>query len=80
MVWVSPAYGDTQTQGVVMGGHLRIVRDGLGISSVRGYSDTGGGGGWTSEDCPGQSEYLRCTEMGQSEYLRCTEILRHKGW
>ena len=37
MVWVSPVYGDTQTQGVVMGGHPWIVRDG-DISGVRGYS------------------------------------------
>ena len=42
---VSPVYGDTQTQGLVVGGHPRIVQDGLGISGVRGYSDTGGGDG-----------------------------------
>ena len=27
----------------------------------RGYSDTRGGGGWTSMDCPGWSGYPRCT-------------------
>ena len=66
MVWVSPAYGDTQTQGVVMGGHLSIVRGGLGISGVQRYSDTGVGDGWTSKDLSG--------------YLQRTGILRHKGW
>ena len=43
-------YGDTQTQGAVMVRHQRIVWDGLGISVVRGYSDTGGGDEWTSKD------------------------------
>ena len=43
-------YGDTQTQGVVIVGHQRIVQDGLSISGVRGYSDTGGGDEWTSKD------------------------------
>ena len=33
----------------------------LGISGVRGYSDTRGGGGWTSLECPGWSGYLQCT-------------------
>ena len=69
MVWVSPAYGDTQTQGVVVGGHQRIVQHGLSISGVWRYSDTGGGDGRASEDCP-----------GWSKYLRCMEILRHRGW
>ena len=40
-------YGDTQTQGVVVGGHPRI---GLGISGVQGYSDTRDGDEWTSKD------------------------------
>ena len=42
MVWVSLVYGDTQTQGVVMGGHPWIG-DISGVH-VRGYS------GWTSPD------------------------------
>ena len=58
MVRVSPVYGDTQTRGLVVGGHPRIVQDGLGIFGVRGYSDTGVGGGWTSLECPGWSGYL----------------------
>ena len=66
MVRVSPVYGDTQTQGLVVGGHPRIVQ---GISGVRGYSDTGVGGGWTSKDCP-----------GWSGYLWYTGILRRRGW
>ena len=40
MVWVSLVYMDTQTEGIVMGGHPRIVWDGLGILGVHGYSDT----------------------------------------
>ena len=49
---------DTQTQGIVMGGHPQIVQGGLGILGVRGYSDTGC---WTSLDSPGWSGYPWCT-------------------
>ena len=49
MVWVSPVCGDTQTQGLVM---PWIVYDGLDISHVQEYSDTGRGDGL---DCPGWS-------------------------
>ena len=69
MVWVSSVYGDTQTQWLGTVGYPGIVRDGLGILGVRGYSDTVVGKGWMSRDCP-----------GWSGYPRCTGILRHSGW
>ena len=123
MFWVSLAYRDTQTQGVVVGGspwtvlgcsgyprHTWILRhkgwwcvglpglslDVLGILGLRGYSDTRGGGGWDSLDCPWMfwvSLAYRDTQtqgvvvggspwtvLGCSGYLWHTGILRHKGW
>ena len=53
IVWVN--LKDSQTQGLVVDGRPWIVQDGLGNFGVRGYSDTGVGGGWTSMDCPGWS-------------------------
>ena len=42
---------DTQTQGLVMDGHPRIVQDTQCILGVLGYSDTGASShGWTSSD------------------------------
>ena len=52
-----PVYVDTQTWGLVMGGRPRIVRDGLGISGVWRYSDTG-------VDVQGLSEYTRTQQPG----------------
>ena len=39
IVWVSPVYMNTETQGLAIARHPGIY--GLGISGVRGYSDTG---------------------------------------
>ena len=53
MVWVSSVYGDTQTQWLGKVGCPGIVRVGLGILGVQGYSDTLHG--WGQLDVPGLS-------------------------
>ena len=70
--------------------------DVLGILGIRGYSDTRGGDGWESLECPRMfwvswaygdtqtQEVLMSgspwTVLGCSGYLGHTRILRHKGW
>ena len=78
-VRVSQVYADTQTQGIGHGEHPWIVRDGPGISGVRGYSDTGSWSWWTSSDCPGRSGYLRCTQILRHRELVMVDILGLSG-
>ena len=59
--------------GVVMGGCPWIIQDGLGILGVRGYSDTGVGGGWTSMDCQGWSGYARTQLPGHPRNVVCVQ-------
>ena len=47
-----------------------IVRDGLGILGVRGYSDTVVGEGWMSRDCPGWSGYTEIQDIVGRVFIR----------
>ena len=79
-VQVSQVYTDTQTQGVGHGGHPQIVRDGPGISGVRGYSDTGGWSWWTFSDCPERSWHPLQTWILRLRKLVMVDILGLSGY
>ena len=70
LVWVSSAYGDTQTQWLGTVGCPGIVRVGLGILGVRGYKDTVAGDSWMSRDCPGWSGYTEIQDIVGRVFIR----------
>ena len=53
IIWVSLVYTDTQSRGLVMGVHPRIVWDSLGFLVYMDTQSQGVGHGCTSSDSPG---------------------------